>query len=174
MEGSLNEMRLDTGSVGDQVQGTSYDSGMTFTATITEISSYPTSSDNYYYSYGGDNSNASYYPFLAYIEDAEGLSEGYVDLQLMDTSPTTGIYLENYFIRTESSGKKYVYIQGEDGLLKKQYVQTGKVIYNSATEIKSGLTTEDKIAFPYGDDVQEGAATQEVDYLNSGYDYYVG
>ena len=173
VQGSLNEMRLDSVGVGDQVTGTSYDSGLSFTATITEISMYPTESNDYYYSYGGDNTNASYYPFLAYIEDAEGLTEGYVDLQLVDNSPTTGIYLENYFIRTENDGRSYVYIQGEDGLLKKQYVQTGQVIYSSATEIKTGLTMEDKVAFPYGEDVKEGAATREVDSLF--YDsYYVG
>ena len=37
----------------------------------------------------------------------------------------------------------------------------------------AGLTMEDKVAFPYGEDVKEGAATREVDSLF--YDsYYVG
>ena len=162
VQGSLNEMRLDSVGVGDQVTGTSYDSGLSFTATITEISMYPTESNDYYYSYGGDNTNASYYPFLAYIEDAEGLTEGYVDLQLVDNSPTTGIYLENYFIRTENDGRSYVYIQGEDGLLKKQYVHTG-VTSNGYVEIKSGLSTEDSVAFPYGKNVKDGAKVKSED-----------
>ena len=32
-------------------------------------------------------------------------------------------------------------------------------------EIRSGLDESDLIAFPYGDDVMEGAATKEVDAL---------
>ena len=46
-------------------------------------------------------------------------------------------------------------------LLKKQYVVTGRTVYGSAVEIKSGLTEEDMIAFPYGKDVVEGALTTE-------------
>ncbi|MDD3797042.1 MAG: hypothetical protein PHE06_13965, partial [Lachnospiraceae bacterium] len=171
VKGTINELKRDTISLGDMVKGTSYDTGLPFMASITEVSEYPVSSDGYY-GYGGDNSNASHYPFLAYIEDAEGMTEGDAELQLVDKDAGTGIYLENYYIRTESSGKSYVYIQGSDGLLKKQYVRTGMSIYGSAMEIKEGLTTEDKIAFPYGKDVVEGAQTNEVDTLNSGYSYY--
>lgn len=171
VKGTISETKLDTVAVGDRVQGISYDTGLSFDATITKISQYPSEdSDNYYY--GSDNSNASRYPFLAYIENADGMTEGYVELQIVDDSPTTGIYLEKYFIRTESNGKSYVYIQGSDGLLKKQYVKTGASLYGIALEIKEGITLDDKVAFPYGDDVIEGAETKEVDGLESAYGYY--
>ena len=65
-----------------------------------------------------------------------------------------------------------MYIQGEDGMLKKQYVQTGIDVYGMAKEIKSGISAKDKIAFPYGKNVAEGAPTKEVDNLFSSYGYY--
>ena len=42
-----------------------------------------------------------------------------------DGSAENGIYLENPFIRTEQ-GKSFVYVRGEDGLLEKRFVTTGK------------------------------------------------
>ena len=170
VQGTISELKLDTVSIGDTVQGVSYDTGMSFTATITEISEYPTS-NNDNLGYGSESANASSYPFLAYIEDADGLSEGDVELQIVDSTPSAGIYLENYYVRTENGNKNYVYIQGEDGMLKKQYVVTGKSIYGWAVEIKSGLSLDDNIAFPYGKSVAEGAATIEVDNLDSDYGY---
>ena len=105
--------------------------------------------------------------FLALIDNAEELSEGDAELYLSDsvTDYSSIISLENYFVRTENDGRAYVYIQGEDGKLKKQYVELGQEYYGIATEIRSGLEESDLIAFPYGDDVAEGADTVEVDSL---------
>ena len=58
-------------------------------------------------------------------------------------------------------GQYYCMIVDENGRLKKQYVVTGKTLYGSAIEIKSGLTEDDYIAFPYGKDVVEGATVIE-------------
>ena len=41
---------------------------------------------------------------------------------------------------------------------------TGKSLWGSYTEILSGLTVEDKVAFPYGKNVKPGAATADGDY----------
>jgi hypothetical protein len=38
-------------------------------------------------------------------------------------------------------------------------VTTGRTIYGYYLEIKSGVAAEDKIAFPYGNDVKDGART---------------
>ena len=54
--------------------------------------------------------------------------------------------------------------------LKKQNVVTGKLLWGSYYEVKSGLSEEDYIAFPYGKTVVEGADTKESsssDYYNS-------
>lgn len=169
LQGNVNELNLDTIHVGDAVNGTSYESGMSFSATITEISPYPNSADNYY-GYG-ENSNASYYPFLAYIENSEGLSEGDVEYQIVKNTSSSDIFLEKALIREDASGKQYVYLQGEDGLLKKQYVETGITVYGSAMEILQGVTLEDKIAFPYGKWVEDGAKTEEADSFYSRYGY---
>ena len=52
-----------------------------------------------------------------------------------------------------------MYIVGENGKLKKQYIRTGGNSYGYI-EIKEGLSNDDKIAFPYGKNVKEGAAVK--------------
>ena len=60
-------------------------------------------------------------------------------------------------------------VTGEDGKLEQRWVQTGKVVWDSYTQIRGGLTPEDYVAFPYGRDVVSGAKTEEatVDALYS-------
>ena len=169
-KGSMNELSLEQIHVGDTISGQT-DSGMSFTAVIKEISQYP-DSDGASYMSDSQNSNASYYPFYALIEDAEDISEGdSATLQLSGgtINDSDAIYLEDYFIRTEKDGRSYVYMKGEDGTLTKQYVTTGKKQTYGGTEITSGLTKSDRIAFPYGDDVREGAPTEDVDQLEDAY-----
>ena len=170
-KGSMNELSLQQIHVGDTISGQT-DSGMSFTAVIKEISQYPDSGGASYMS-DSQNRNASYYPFYALIEDTEDISEG--DSATLQLSGGTindpdAIYLEDYFIRTEKDGRNYVYMKGEDGTLTKQYVTTGKKLsWGGGTEITSGLTKSDRIAFPYGDDVKEGAPTEDVDQLEDAY-----
>ena len=80
--------------------------------------------------------------------DSESISESDNTLTIMKA-----------FVREEDN-KKYVYIRGEDGKLKKQYVVTG-TLSDSGYEILSGLSSTDWIAFPYGKNVKEGAKTRE-------------
>jgi hypothetical protein len=171
-KGSMNELSLESIHVGDRISGMMTDTGVSFTAVIKEIQEYP-DADGSSSSWGWstENTNASYYPFYALIEDTDGIEEGEAEIQLSDTLSLAGdtIYLEQYFVRTESDGKSYVYIQGPNGKLKKQYVKTGKTLYSWAIEIVSGLELTDKIAFPYGSNVQEGAQTKEVDMLEDAY-----
>ena len=170
-KGAMSELALEKISVGDRISGMLTDSGMTFTAVIKEISEYPEADSSSGYYYSSENSNASYYPFYALIEDSEGLEEGEAEIQLSETMTNAmdAIYLELFFVRTDSDGSSYVYKQGSDGLLVKQTVTTGKTVSNYAVEITSGLEFTDKIAFPYGDDVFEGAKTKEVDMLEAAY-----
>ena len=57
-------------------------------------------------------------------------------------------------------------MRGDDGLLEKRYVTTGKSLWGSYTEIRSGLTPEDFIAFPYGKNVKPGVKAVEGDLSN--------
>ena len=72
------------------------------------------------------------------------------------------------FLRQEN-GKSYVYVMGEDGLLEKRFVVTGRNLWGSWLEILSGLTEEDYIAFPYGRQTVDGAKVRlaETDELYS-------
>lgn len=159
VSGTISELLLGDVTVGTVVTANSWESGMTFEATITEISDYPVSSN----SWSEGNPNVSYYSYTAYIEDSTALRNGeYVDLSISTNQSEGGggIYIEKAYVR-EEDGKSYCMIADENGRLKKQYVVTGKTIYGSAIEVKSGLTNDDLIAFPYGKDVVEGAKTVE-------------
>lgn len=153
--GALSELLLEDIEPGQTVTVYSWESGVSTEAQITEIFDYPTTDG---YAYGEGNQNVSYYPYTAYIEDTSGLHNGeYVDLTMTlgsDTDTDT-IYLSKAYLRTEN-GKSYVYKADENDRLVKQYVETGKTIYGESVEIKSGLTLEDRIAFPYGNTAKEG------------------
>lgn len=158
VSGTISELLLDDVEVGTVVTANSWESGMTFEATITEISDYPVSGN----SWGEGNLNVSYYSYTAYIEDSSALRNGeYVDLSIStNQSATGGLFIEKAYVRQEN-GKSYCMIADENDKLKKQYVVTGRTVYGSAVEIKSGLLETDRIAFPYGKNAVEGAAVEE-------------
>ena len=83
-----------------------------------------------------------------------------ISYQAVSDSDGSSLYLENMYVRTEN-GKSYVMVRGENGRLEQRWVQTGKVVWDSYTQIRGGLTQEDYVAFPYGRDVVSGAKTEE-------------
>lgn len=171
-KGAMNELALEKIHVGDTISGMMTNNGVSFTAVIKEISEYPDpDGSSMSFSYGTENTNASYYPFYALLDNVDGIEEGEAEIQLSATMSdnSDAIYLEKYFVRTGNDGKSYVFKQGEDGTLTKQYVTTGKSLSNYAIEIVEGLEPADKIAFPYGKSVVEGAKTKEVDVLQDAY-----
>ena len=160
--GTLSEMDLGSVQVGDTVSISSWMTGAACEGTIVSIDDYPTSNGN---NWGDGNSNVSYYPFKVFVtEDANLQPNDYVDIQYQkDTSAEesgSSLYLESMFIRTDK-GKSYVMARGEDGRLEQRWVQTGRDLWGSYTQIRGGLTIDDYVAFPYGRDVVEGAHTQE-------------
>ena len=169
LKGTIDELAVSNLQEGDTVTGNA-SNGMSFTAVIKEVSEYPdpNGANNLMYYSGSMNTNVAYYPFYALIEDAEGIEEGDATFQFSSsgTESSEKIYLPKYMVRDESDGRSYVYLD-DNGKLKKQYVSTGKTIYDYAIEINGGLSMEDSIAFPYGNDVTEGAATKEVDNLTA-------
>lgn len=156
VQGTVSESKMNKLKVGATLSGYSYDNGVSFTAEVREISPYP--SDN-----GQDGANVSSYPFTAYIADASGLSNNsWAELTLLDEGDGQGqgIYLEKPFVRTEN-GQYYVMKDDGTGHLTKQIVQVGGIQYGSSYQITGGLSMDDKITFPYGKDVREGAKTEE-------------
>ena len=160
--GTLSEMDLGSVQVGDSVSISSWMTGAACEGTIVSIDDYPTSNGN---NWGDGNSNVSYYPFKVFVtEDANLQPNDYVDIQYQkDTSAEesgSSLYLQSMFIRTDN-GKSYVMARGDDGRLEQRWVQTGRDLWGSYTQIRGGLTIDDYVAFPYGRDVVEGAHTQE-------------
>lgn len=156
ISGTIGELDLDKVKVGQNVSAVNYMTGDTYEGTISEISNVPSDSVNYY---GDSNPNSSFYGYTAYIENPQNLKKG-DSLQLtIDTSSEgsgSGLYIDKSFVRTEH-GQSYIY-KDDNGKLKKQSVKTGRTLWDSYVEIKSGLTNDDYIAFPYG--VREGEKTK--------------
>ena len=161
--GYIGEMNLDKVSIGDTISVFAYESGNNITATISEISTTPVTGS---YGWGNENPNNSYYPITATVDDPD------VDLRIGEWCEITlmaneteagGIYLPLMYVRKDSAGS-YVMLADENGRLKKQYVSTGKTLWGYEIEIKSGITLEDRIAFPYGKTVKEGAPVNDLDY----------
>ncbi|MCI5652597.1 MAG: efflux RND transporter periplasmic adaptor subunit, partial [Ruminococcus bromii] len=159
--GTLNESLLGRIHVGDYITASSWETGMSYSAEIVKISDFPLDSNNYYYD-GSSNPNTSNYMFTAFIQDAEGLQNGmWLDIILQagaeDDVPSDTFYLSKAYIRSDDVGR-YVLKVGSDKRVHKEYVQTGKTVYNEYLEIKSdNLTQDDYVAFPYGTAAIEGA-----------------
>lgn len=162
VSGTLSEMDLGSVKVGDTVQISSWRTGAFCEGKIVSIDDYPTQNSN---NWGDGNRNASYYPFKIFVEEDANLEPNdYVDIQYQKVSAQqqtgSSLYLQSMFIR-EDNGKSYVMVRGEDGRLEQRWVQTGRDLWGSYTQIRGGLTVDDYVAFPYGRDVVEGAHTQE-------------
>ena len=159
--GTLSEMDLGSVQVGDTVQISSWRTGVNCEGEIVSIDDYPAQNGS---NSGDGNSNVSYYPFKVFVsEDANLQPNDYVEMQYQKTAEADSadsLYLESFFLRSEN-GKSYVMVRGENDKLEKRWVQTGRDLWGSYTQIRGGLTLEDYVAFPYGRDVVEGAHTQE-------------
>lgn len=173
--GVLSEGLLGSVQPGDTVTVNSWENGMTYSAQVVSISDYPLEAGSNYY-YGSGNPNSSSYEFVAVLgaeNDTSTLRNGmYVDLTLSvqeGVEADGGLYLDKAYLR-EDEGGSYVMKVSRENRLEKAYVSTGKTIYSgSYVEIRSGLTTEDYIAFPYGTDVKDGVravlqGTEELPY----------
>ena len=157
--GSVSELVRDKLTIGSEVTINDYRNGNMYTGTVESIGDYPT--DN---GYGNGNQNVSYYPFNVFVDESADLVGGsYVNISYSLNDDEGGIYLANAFIRKEN-GENIVYVQGPNGKLEKRTVVTGKTVWGSYKEILSGITTEDKVAFPYGKNVKVGASTELGDY----------
>ena len=160
VEGFVSELEKDNMKPGQEVTVNDWNTGMTYTGTVKSIGDFPTQ-DGYYN--GSGNPNASYYPFQVFVDESADLQAGaYVSVMYASAESENGIYLENPFLRTEK-GESYVLVLGKDGKLEQRQVTTGKSLWGSYTQILSGLTAEDLIAFPYGKNVKPGVAAQEGD-----------
>ena len=163
--GAVSELMLDTVKEGTKLSCTSYTSGQ-FEAEIMDVSEYPVDSYNYY---GDNNPNVSYYAFTAVVDDKslQFDTPDYVMVEFQNSAVDNGsMVLSKAFVKSEN-GKNYVY-KDDNGILKKQEIRVGATVDGGYDIIiKSGISIDDKLAFPYGKDAVEGAKTNEVtlDYM---------
>jgi hypothetical protein len=158
VRGSISELRLGELSVGQRVTLNSWSYG-SCEGTVTEISDVP-SGDEFW---SDGNNNVSYYSFIVQVDEEANLEEGeYMDIQLLQEDGARGFYLQDAFLLQEN-GKSYVFVRGEGELLEKREVVTGGKLWCEYTEILSGLTMEDYIAFPYAKASVPDAKTAEGD-----------
>ena len=153
----VDELSRDAMKPGDTVDVYSYESGASFTATVQSISDKP-AEDGAYGSVG-----TSYYPVTCIADDADvELNVGeYCGVTLSGESESDTLYLQLPFVRSDSGGS---YVLAErDGRLEKRYVATGGYLWGNYVEIRSGLTWDDAIAFPYGRTAREGNRAQQAD-----------
>ena len=158
--GSVSELEKDNLKIGQSVTVNDWNTGNVYDGQVVSIGDFPVNGNGWN---GMGNPNASYYPFRVFIDGSADLQEnGYVSITYSAAHAQNGVYLENPYLRTDD-GEPYVYVRGAHGKLEKRYVTTGKSLWGSYTEIRSGLTADDYVAFPYGKNVKPGAGTQEGD-----------
>lgn len=156
IRGAISELRLSELHVGQSVQMTSWETYQTYTGTVTEISDVP-ATDNYW---SDGNNNVSYYPFTVTVDEQADLREyETMEMQLVSDGGASGFYLSDAFLYQEN-GKSYVYVRGENETLEKRALVTGRKLWGQYTEVLSGLSEEDFVAFPYAKTTEEGAKTE--------------
>ena len=159
VKGTVSELMLDQIKEGT-ILNCSGQSG-DFEAEVVDVSEYPVSGDNYS---GNGNPNVSYYSYTATIPDKSvkvSDDDYWLTITLQSDTQSKGIVLDRAFVRSEN-GNSYVY-KDDNGVLKKQkLIVGGNVNGGYSVLVTGGITRDDKIAFPYGDTVKEGAKTQEV------------
>ena len=157
VKGTVSELMLDEVKEGTKLQCSG--SNGDFEADVIDVSEYPVSGD---YT-GSGNPNVSYYTYLATIPDksVKVSEDDWLTVTLQGTSQQNGIVLDKAFVRSEN-GVSYVY-KDDNGVLKKQILKVGGNVNGGySVLVTGGITRDDRIAFPYGDTVKEGAPTQEV------------
>lgn len=158
IKGSVNELDRELLTVGQSVNVQDWQNGGFYEGTVHSIGEFP-SADNR--GYGNGNPNASFYPFVVFVDETANLAAGsYVSIQYSLEGSAQGVYLEMPFLRSDH-GENYVYVRGENNRLEKRTVTTGKTLWGSYIQVTSGLTSEDKMAFPYGKTVRVGAKCEE-------------
>ena len=159
--GVLSETELSAMHPGDTVNVMSWESYQNYDAEIISVSEFPYEGNEYYH-YSQGNSNVSLYPFTAAIHEDAVLREGeFVNINYSPRkSGDSGLYVQKMFIRTEN-GRSYVFVENSEGLLERRDIVTGGSLWGSYTEVLSGLTEDDHVAFPYGRSVKPGARANE-------------
>lgn len=156
IKSQINELLIGTLEEGSEVLVTAKNGQEgEWVGTVTEIGKLPVSSEED--SYGGyyeeSNPQTSKYPFTVVLSEHEGLEIGYhVNVEPMmgdfEEEETDQIVLDSFII-FEENGLSYVWKVSEEMTWMKQEVEVGETNEEMyTTEIISGLTVDDYVAYP--------------------------
>ncbi|MBQ1547843.1 MAG: hypothetical protein IIZ61_05565 [Lachnospiraceae bacterium] len=156
--GYLSELNLSEKNVGDTITVSSWESGATAEATISEISRYPASGVN---QWTNGNPNVSWYPYTAYLADTDGFKTGeYVSIAAEAVDIENEIVIGKVYIKNEN-GKNFVFVDNGSGRLVKKEVKIERTKEPDYYHVTEGLELTDMIAFPYGSKAKEGVKTTD-------------
>ncbi|HCJ41028.1 biotin/lipoyl-binding protein [uncultured Ruminococcus sp.] len=160
----VNELNLGNAEKGSTISLVSWNTGEHGMAEITSIETEPISYSSQSW---GENPNNSVYIMHAKLTDgADSFSIGdWVQVKIgnnasADKGKSNSVYLPIHYVH-QDGGDYYIMKADKDDKLKKQYIKVGQMMYGMFIEVKGGLSSKDKICFPYGKDVKEGVMTRE-------------
>lgn len=152
IKGTANEMNIYSMSEGTPVIVRSrIDETQTWTGTITKIDTeHPDQNNNNYYYYSSGTQTTKY-PFYVELDSIDGLMLGqhlYIELDYGQSAAKEGLWLDEFYIVTDD-GAPYVWAADKKDKIEKRKVELGEYDENLMQyEILSGLSAEDRIAFP--------------------------
>lgn len=162
IKGTVNEQNLAQIQEGmTMLVHSRVDDTLTWTGTVSEISTENEAEEEengYYYGMSSD-AGSSNYNFYVELDDSEGLILGqhvYMEEDLGQTEEKAGMWLEEYYIMQEDDGKAYVWFANKSNTIEKHEITIGD--YDEELmeyEVLDGLEPEDYIAYPL-DTVSEG------------------
>lgn len=136
--------------------------------TVTEISDTPTADIGEIINLDSSDDTEEYYEAKVVLDKSIQADENEEIFITFDTTDVqnNGVWLRMSFIRNEN-GKSYVLVANDDNILEKRYIEQGVTLWGSNVEVLSGLSEDDRIAFPYGN-AKEGMPTvdSDLDSLN--------
>lgn len=166
--GSVSENDLPYVELDMVVEVTNSDSRGRCTGRITNISKEALQGG--YDMYGSYDDTVSYYEITVELNDKIDINEkDTIFMEIKTNDAEDCVWVESAFIRSEN-GKNYVMVANENNVIEKRYVEVGRRFYDVSVEVKSGLSSNDRIALPYGK-TKEGMPAVDATYaqIESGF-----
>lgn len=159
--GTVSEADLPYVTVGMIVDVTNRANRENSTGLITSISQ--EASGGGYDMFGSYDDTISYFDITVELKEKIEINEtDEIIMSIKTNSNNESLWVQTAFIRTEN-GKSYVLVANENNILEKRYVEIGRRYFDVCSEVKSGLSPDDRVALPYGK-AKEGMPTVDAEY----------
>ncbi|MCR5795029.1 MAG: efflux RND transporter periplasmic adaptor subunit [Solobacterium sp.] len=164
VKGTLDEMSVMAISTGtDVIIRSRVDEEKTWKGTVTKIDLEPQTEEENDYYMDSQGDKASKYPFYVQLESMDGLILGQHVFIEMDygQSDRSGIWLNQEYIFYDEEGNPFIWAADSRGRIEKREVVLGESDDETyTTEIVSGISTSDRIAWPE-ESIREGMPVTE-------------